>query len=894
MAEEQARRRLWPRSFPLAPVSKAATVPAVIALVAVALLGILTDQQQGVLHEQRLRAEVLNRVAVIRAKLEGNINGNLQLARGLAGVIASQPDIDQDGFARIAAALMKERSQLKLLAAAPDLKVTMIYPVEPNRRVLGLDYEQNPDQSGAVFRARDTGDLVLAGPLNLVQGGRGLIGRFPVFVDDRSGGTRFWGILSAVVDLDRLYSESGLDDPAVDIALVGRDAMGAEGDQFFGDAAILRERPVVTDVALPSGRWTIAAVPKGGWDANPPDNGLLRLLIVLGGLVIVVPIVVTGALYEERQTNIRELRRREEELERLSRRLGLALETSQVGVWELDLVTGDLFWDDRMNDLYGYPQDGGIRGYAHWHDRLHPDDLARAAEDFRVAIETRGRYLSEYRVCTAPGEVRYVRAIGSVYTDPDSNLKIVGVNWDVSADVALNEDLRRAKTLTEARNAELEAAKARIEHTSLHDFLTGLPNRRYLEGRLEALASRCLATGEQAALLHIDLDRFKQINDTLGHAAGDAMLVHAATQMHDRVRPGEVLSRVGGDEFVIAIVGPDAASRASTLARQIVEAMRQPVDYAGHACRFGVSIGIACDTGSQVSRERLLINADLALYRAKRRGRSRYEFFTEALQAEIVQTKRTADELLVGLEQRQFEPHYQPQVDAISHRLVGVEALARWNHPIDGILAPDRFLRIAEDLNVVASIDRAILEMALADLARWNALGFDVPRISVNVSLKRLHDDRLIKGLKALDIKPGTVSFELVESIYLDDGDDLLTANLDQVKDLGIGIEIDDFGTGYASIVSLMKLSPHRLKIDRQLITPITVSATQRQLVKSIVDIGKSLGIEIVAEGVETMEHARILGDLGCDVLQGFAFSRPMRASALERFLSRPPASATG
>ncbi|TIX10348.1 MAG: EAL domain-containing protein, partial [Mesorhizobium sp.] len=214
--------------------------------------------------------------------------------------------------------------------------------------------------------------------------------------------------------------------------------------------------------------------------------------------------------------------------------------------------------------------------------------------------------------------------------------------------------------------------------------------------------------------------------------------------------------------------------------------------------------------------------------------------------------------------------------------IVGVEALSRWKHPRRGILAPAAYLKVAEELNVVALIDRTTLKQALENFERWSHL--NIPRVSVNVSARRLEDRDLIKGLRKLAITQGTVSFELVESIFLDENDDFVSWNIEQIKELGIDIEIDDFGTGYASIVSLLKLQPRRLKIDRQLITPITGSKAQRRLVSSIIEIGKSLGIEVVAEGVETMEHARILKELGCDILQGYAFGRPMDAKTFKAF----------
>ena len=340
--------------------------------------------------------------------------------------------------------------------------------------------------------------------------------------------------------------------------------------------------------------------------------------------------------------------------------------------------------------------------------------------------------------------------------------RIVGCNWDVTAETANKRALEQAKSDAEAHNAELVAATARIEHTSLHDALTHLPNRRYLDKFLsERAAAEDDSTG--IALLHIDLDRFKQINDTLGHAAGDAMLIHAAEVLRSNVREDDFVARIGGDEFVVVSPLRNGRRDLTRLATRIIEEMRQPMPYMGHECRCGVSVGIAFQRGSKVDDKRLLINADIALYRAKRRGRNRYEFFTEALQAEIISTKHMADDILSGIEQGQFVAWYQPQFDARTLEISGVEALARWEHPSRGVVSPDTFMPIAEDLNVVATIDRMILDQTLVWMDIWRAQGLIVPRASVNVSARRLRDENLIKSLKKLDIKPGTISFELVE-----------------------------------------------------------------------------------------------------------------------------------
>ena len=250
--------------------------------------------------------------------------------------------------------------------------------------------------------------------------------------------------------------------------------------------------------------------------------------------------------------------------------------------------------------------------------------------------------------------------------------------------------------------------------------------------------------------------------------------------------------------------------------------MHQPVLYEGHECRFGVSIGIASDLDAVADPQRLLVNADIALYRAKSRGRNRYQFFNDALQAEIVTTKRIADDILSGLERNEFVAYYQPQFDAATFAIIGVEALARWNHPTGACWRPAAFMKIAEELNVVATIDRMILEQTLAEFQRLvggRAAGAEGFGQCLGPPAARRGADHA--ACARLNIKPGTISFELVESIFLDENDELVTWNVEQIKELGIDIEIDDFGTGHASIVSLLKLKPRRLKIDRQLILPV-------------------------------------------------------------------------
>ncbi len=570
-----------------------------------------------------------------------------------------------------------------------------------------------------------------------------------------------------------------------------------------------------------------------------------------------------------------ELSNREQDLEELSSRLDLALASYNCGIWEATPQNRTEVWDARMCQLYGIAATGRMVTNEQWLAMVHPDDR-EMAKSISPNLPISMKEPLTVRVPQPDGTIRYVRSFGKAHTMRDGSVKIVGIAFDVTQDMRLTQQLQIAKRDAEAKNVELELARQSIEHNALHDPLTLLGNRRKLDLELDALSRDSQSGRLSATILHLDLDRFKQINDTLGHAAGDAMLTHTASILRNAVKAGSVVARIGGDEFVILLRNTADVAEVSDLANRIINEFRQPMDFDGFSCRCGVSIGIAQANGMRIDARRLLVNADIALYRAKAEGRNRFEFFTQNLQAEIITHKRTADELLSAIENGEFVAWYQPQFCADSREMLGVEALVRWNHPYRGIVAPDAFLPIAEDLNVSAVIDQIVLETVLKDQMRWAAAGIHVPRVSVNVSSKRLHDESLVSTLETLSISPGRIAFELVESIFLDESEDIVTHNLERIKALGIDIEIDDFGTGHTSIVSLLKLKPKRLKIDRQLVMPIISSPQERSLVRSIIEIAKSLGVETVAEGVETLEHAALLRNLGCDLLQGYAFARPL------------------
>ncbi|MEM9248403.1 MAG: EAL domain-containing protein [Pseudomonadota bacterium] len=446
------------------------------------------------------------------------------------------------------------------------------------------------------------------------------------------------------------------------------------------------------------------------------------------------------------------------------------------------------------------------------------------------------------------------------------------------------------KSRVDERTHDLQTAYSQIAKQANEDSLTGLGNRRSLTIAIQSMIEgQSHRAGKSIAAVHIDLDRFKQINDTMGHAGGDFILRHVADIIR-RSFPNETFcARVGGDEFTAALVIEDRnVADLEAAAARLVDACSQPVTFDGRPCRFGASVGIATQSLASVEPKELLVNADLALYRAKEDGRGRIQLFSPEIQAEVVAHKERADDILRAIDAGdEFVPFFQPQICCITGNLYGVEALARWVHPKLGILPPSEFIPIAEDLDVVAKIDRLVLESAIYVMNRAEGEGHFVAHLSTNLSFSRLMEGDFTSSISNLPKCNCAISFEILESIFLDDEQGPAMWNIDSIRDAGMEVQIDDFGSGRASVVALTRVAPSRMKIDRELVAPIAEYEERRRLVQSIVEIGKVLEIGVTAEGVETPAQAQLLRDMGCDVLQGYLFAPPLSEAELMAYLRR-------
>ncbi len=438
--------------------------------------------------------------------------------------------------------------------------------------------------------------------------------------------------------------------------------------------------------------------------------------------------------------------------------------------------------------------------------------------------------------------------------------------------------------------SERKAAQDRIEHLAHHDPLTGLPNRLLLADRFGQALAHAERTDTRMAMLILDLDRLKTVNDSLGHTIGDLLLQTLVGRLLDCVRDTDTVSRQGGDEFVMILTrigNPDAVAR---VAQKILERVAEPIHIDGHALRASFSIGISLYPDDGKDFETLLRKADTAMYHAKDVGRNTYRFFTEQMNVNALERLLIQNRMRQALEQNQFTLHYQPQIDLADGRVVGVEALARWHHPESGMVPPDRFIPVAEESGLIVALGEWVLREACQQAARWRRAGLPPLKVAVNISAIQFQRGNLIEtvmaALTASGLEPDALELELTESILIQN----VERHLETVRELkayGISIAIDDFGTGYSSLSYLRRFAVDKIKIDRSFIRDLSVDPESAAIVRAVIQMARSLQLGTLAEGVETQDQLDFLREAGCSGAQGYLHCRPLPADALAAFLTQ-------
>ncbi|MBV9411731.1 MAG: EAL domain-containing protein [Acidimicrobiia bacterium] len=436
--------------------------------------------------------------------------------------------------------------------------------------------------------------------------------------------------------------------------------------------------------------------------------------------------------------------------------------------------------------------------------------------------------------------------------------------------------------------SERKVAEERLERQALHDALTTLPNRRLLRDRISQALARAERDGCLVAVVFLDLDRFKLINDSWGHAEGDKVIVAIADRLRSIVRGSDTVARFGGDEFVVVREGVMSKEDVSGYLARLTREVQRPIKLGEHELIVNASLGVALG-GAGDSPEAMLRDADAAMYKAKAHGQPRAEIATEAVHTEVASRLTTEMALRRSIARDEFDVMYQPVVAVEGGDLLGVEALVRWRRPDHGLVGPDSFISIAEDTGLIRPLGAWVLHQSCRQLHHWSRVGVSGGVVSVNLSGRQLSSPDLVGNvlgsLAAANLEPNQLSFEITESVLMEDVDRSVQI-LRSLKDIGVGLAIDDFGTGYSSLSYLERFPVDGLKIDRSFVAGLGTESTDSAIVSAVMALGHALGLTVTAEGVETTEQLRILTDLGCDAAQGYLFARPIAPSELPAFVA--------
>jgi diguanylate cyclase (GGDEF)-like protein/PAS domain S-box-containing protein len=561
-------------------------------------------------------------------------------------------------------------------------------------------------------------------------------------------------------------------------------------------------------------------------------------------------------------------------------RLGLAQRIAKIGNWEWQPHTGQFSASSELCRLMGIrPQNfgGTLEAFL---EAVDAEDRQRVEQSLKSIITDRTPCDIDHRIMLPNGSEFIVNLQAeAIFDDQLKALTIVGTAQDIS----------------ERKRSERE-----IHRLAYYDSLTGLPNRVLFKDRVTHSIAHAHRYRYHLALLFLDLDRFKIINDTLGHNIGDLLLKHVADRLVESVRhsdsigrtadgdPTHELARLGGDEFTVLLTNLRDVQDASKVARRILEALARPFSVGGHEIFVTVSLGIAIFPADGDSVDVLLKNSDTAMYHAKEEGRNNFQYYSNAMNAEANERLVLEGEVRHATEREEFAVYYQPQVDLRSGRIVGAEALLRWQHPQRGLLTPADFLQAASDTGMIRTIDEWVLRTACRQNRLWHQRGLAIPSVSINVSNSLFHGTTLVKAVEdafaETGLPPDRLELELTESVAMRNVDTSITV-LQQLKTMGVQLAIDDFGTGYSSLSYLQRLPVNRVKIDQSFVRELLSRVQPVPIVRAIIAMAHSLQLEVLAEGVEDERQRSILLAEGCDQAQGYLFGRPMPAAEFEKLL---------
>jgi diguanylate cyclase (GGDEF)-like protein/PAS domain S-box-containing protein len=578
--------------------------------------------------------------------------------------------------------------------------------------------------------------------------------------------------------------------------------------------------------------------------------------------------IENAGLYQQAQQEIAERSRVETALRESEARYALAVQGANDGIWDWDLKRNKIYFSPRWKSMLGFGEDEIGDSPAEWFDRVHPEDIERTRLDITNHVKGLTSHLeNEHRMLHKDGSYRWVLSRGLVVRNGEGNVsRMAGSQADIT---------------------DRKMAEQRLLHDAFHDTLTDLPNRALFMDRLMYAVERAKRREDyQFAVLYLDLDRFKDVNDSLGHMIGDKLLIATGRMLEASLRPTDTVARLGGDEFVIMLEDINDVGDATRVAERVLRRLGQPFRLNDHMTSVTASIGIVLSVTGYQRAEDVLRDADIAMYRAKALGKARYEIFDPAMRDRIMERLTLETQLRQALELQELRVFYQPIVSLETGEMSGVEALVRWQHPERDLLSPIDFIPLAEETGLIIPLDRWVMAEACRQLTEWDILTPLDPllSVSVNISSKQLAEPDLVQVvediLNGTGLDPHRLKLEITESAIIENHE--RTADIFQeLHALGIQIQIDDFGIGYSSLSYLPRFHLDGLKIAQTFVSMMEKDNNLLKIIQSIVMLTHGLGMGVIAEGVETEEQLMSLRALGCEFGQGYLVSRPVSSQAM-------------
>ncbi|MEP6969933.1 MAG: EAL domain-containing protein, partial [Betaproteobacteria bacterium] len=799
------------------------------ALVLVLSLGIgASGLARWQLARVETEREVVARLAQDRAQtLQLGVERMLAINHALAAMV-HQGEGEIAHFESAAAQLLTGNGALLAVSVSPHGVVRYVAPFKGNESLLGFDQLNDPAQQREAIFTRDTARLTLAGPLQLAQGGIGIVSRLPIFLNDRQGQPQFWGFTNVAVRIADLLGNirlGELPDRGYNYRLWRLHPESGKSQVIAASAAGVLHDPVRRSLEVPGGAWNLDVAPVRGW----VDIG--TLVSVSGAILLVsllLAVLAQRLVINRRQQQVLEAQVRERQLELLAARhqLHSVVEAIRDPIFEMGL--DGIYHSCHAPDRSVLPVPAEALIGRSVFDVLPQSAAETTMEALRCAQVEGFSQGEEYSLTLAQGTRWFELSVARKETDAL-----------VPRFVVMTRDITGSKS-----------AKSEIRRLAFYDPLTELPNRRLLQDRLEHALMRSGRNRRHGALLLIDLDNFKALNDTWGHDKGDLLLKQVALRLAACVRDSDTVARLGGDEFVVLIddagaIPGDVIAMARTVADKVLAQLGEPFDVDGRVHRSGCSIGVSLFGFETLSGEEILKRADVAMYQAKGAGRNTVRFFDPAMQSAVEARAAMEADLRLALAQNAFTLHFQPQVGGAGV-VFGAEALLRWTHPQRGPVSPAEFIPVAEQSGLIVDIGEWVLQSACAQLARWAGMpGFADLALAINVSVHQFRQadfvDKVRRALQAHGAVPAQLKLEITESMFAYDLESIIN-KMQQLKALGVGFSLDDFGTGYSSLSYLRRLPLDQLKIDQSFVREVLTDPNDAAIARTIIALGQSLG----------------------------------------------------